>query len=227
MSEEKKKIYYIRFGTGQIIQHILWGLSFVVLALTGLAHKYPGGNFADFVLRIFGGAEGREVAHRLAALVWAGTGFYHIIYYSLFYYGEKKIKMEKKDWRDFKANWSYLLSKSEEEPRFGRFTWSEKFEYWASWIGLFVMTATGLLMFFAFPAMKVVPYAFIDWARIIHGWEAILAVAVIIEFHFYMTIFRPTVFPMAKQWLTGTMTMEEMEEEHPLELEEIEQKGGR
>jgi len=218
---EKKKIYFIRFSTGQIIQHVLWGLSFIVLALTGLAHKYPGGDFATLVLGIFGGAEGREVAHRIAAFVWVATGFSHIIFYALFYYGEKKMKFGKKDWNDFKENWSYLTGKSEEEPRFDRFSWSEKFEYWASWIGLIVMTMTGLLMFFAFPVMKFIPYAVIDWARIIHGWEAILAVAVIIEFHLYMTIVRPKIFPMAKQWLTGTLTLEEMEEEHPLELEEI------
>lgn len=223
---DKKEVYFVRFSTGQIIQHILWGVSFIVLALTGLAHKYAGSEFADMVLLIFGGAEGREVAHRIAAFVWAGTGFYHIIYYSLFYYGEKKMKLGKKDWHDFKRNWEYLLGKNNEEPRFDRFSWSEKFEYWASWVGVFVMTVTGLLMFFAFPAMKFIPYAVIDWARIIHGWEAILAVAVIIEFHLYMTLFRPKIFPMAKQWFTGTLTLEEMKEEHPLELEDILRKKG-
>ena len=223
---ERKKNYFIRFSTSQIIQHVLWGLSFIVLALTGLAHKYAESTFAAYVVFAFGGAEGRELAHRIAAFVWVFTGFSHIIYYSLFYYGEKKMKLEKKDWHDFKKNWDFLFGKSDEEPKFNRFSWSEKLEYWASWIGLFVMTMTGLLMFFAFPVMKFIPYAVIDWARIIHGWEAILAVAVIIEFHLYMTILRPKVFPMAKQWLTGTMTLEEMKDEHPLEIEEILRKGG-
>ena len=221
MIQNNKEELFIRFNTSQLIQHIVWGLSFTVLALTGLAHKYPDSGFSALVIASFGGYEGRQVAHRIAAFFWVGTGIYHSIYYLFSTKAEREMLWKKKDLEDFKQNWSYLLGKTTAAPRFGRYSWSEKFEYWASWIGGPVMTITGLLMLFAFPVMKVVPLMVIEWARVIHGWEAILAVLVIIEFHLYMNVFRPQVFPMAKHWLTGTLTREEMEEEHPLELEEI------
>lgn len=220
MSHHKEELF-VRFNTAQIIQHVLWAISFAVLAMSGLALKYPENHLSQWIVSLLGGHEGREIAHRLAAILWAGTGFSHIIYYTFYYKGERPIMWEKKDWEDFRQSWRYVLGKSDDEPKFGRYAWYEKFDYWASWIGVAVMTITGLMMLFAFPVMKFIPLAVLEWGRVIHGWEAILAVLVILEFHFYMTIFRPKIFPMAKQWLTGTLTREEMEEEHPLELEEI------
>lgn len=216
-----KEELFIRFNTAQITQHILWALSFAVLAASGLSLKYPENDLSQLIVACLGGPEGREIAHRVAAIVWAVTGFSHIIYYTFYYKGERSVIPVKKDWEDFKQSWRYVLGRVKEEPKFGRFAWYEKFDYWASWIGVTVMAITGLMMLFAFPAMKIIPLAIIELGRVIHGWEAILAALVILEFHFYMTIFRPKVFPMAKQWLTGTLTREEMEEEHPLEVEEI------
>jgi hypothetical protein len=39
--------------------------------------------------------------------------------------------------------------------------------------------------------------------------------------HFYFVIFNPDVYPMSLAWWKGTLTEEEMAEEHGLELERI------
>jgi len=59
-------------------------------------------------------------------------------------------------------------------------------------------------------------------ALVAHGWEATLAFSAIIMWHLYNEHFNPDSFPMSKVWLTGTLTREEMEREHPVELERIE-----
>ena len=38
----------------------------------------------------------------------------------------------------------------------------------------------------------------------------------------YNSHFNPDAFPASNSWITGTLTREEMEREHPLELERIE-----
>jgi len=43
----------------------------------------------------------------------------------------------------------------------------------------------------------------------------------IVVWHFYFVIFNPNVYPMNLAWIKGTITEEEMADEHALELERI------
>lgn len=63
-----------------------------------------------------------------------------------------------------------------------------------------------------------------DIARTVHYYEAWLAFLAIVVWHFYFVIFNPDVYPMSLAWWKGTITEEEMAEEHALELEKIKQK---
>jgi len=55
----------------------------------------------------------------------------------------------------------------------------------------------------------------------VHFYEAVLATLAILVWHLYFVIFNPDVYPMNMAWFTGTISEVEMEEEHPLELEEL------
>ena len=215
MSEEIE-----RWNLSQIIQHLAWFWAFLVLASTGLAFKYAHNPFSNFYVQIIGGYESRRMIHRFVAIIWIGTAAYHGIYYTVFNRGKKAIIPCKKDLEDFILHWKYLLGRSNEKPRFARYTWYEKFEYWAGGAGFLVMASTGLLMWLKYDlTMKYLPLAVINIARRIHGWEATLAVLFISVFHLYINIWRPGVFPMAGHWISGMISKEKMEEEHPLELE--------
>jgi hypothetical protein len=61
-------------------------------------------------------------------------------------------------------------------------------------------------------------------ARTIHYYEAWLATLAIIVWHFYFVIFNPDVYPINLAFWKGTLTEEEMAEEHPRELAEIHQR---
>jgi len=83
------------------------------------------------------------------------------------------------------------------------------------------MAGTGVVLWFDNLFLGLFSKLFLDVATTIHYYEAWLATLAIIVWHIYFVIFNPDVYPMNLAWLKGTLTEEEMEEEHPLELERI------
>ena len=106
-------------------------------------------------------------------------------------------------------------------PRYGRFTYAEKMEYFALLWGGVVMIATGLALWFEVPFLNQFPFWSFQLATVVHYYEAILATLAIVVWHFYFTMLNPDVFPISKAMITGGVTREEMEREHPAELCEI------
>jgi cytochrome b subunit of formate dehydrogenase len=115
----------------------------------------------------------------------------------------------------------YNLGISSVRPKFGRFSYIEKSEYWALVWGTFVMAGTGVILWFDNTFLGLLTKLGWDVARTIHYYEAWLATLAIIVWHFYFVIFNPDIYPINLAFWKGTLTEEEMEEEHPLELEGI------
>jgi len=109
----------------------------------------------------------------------------------------------------------------EEPPRIGRYGFKEKFEYFALVWGNIVMITTGLMMWFLEASLAIFPKWFLDVVRVVHGFEALLALLAIVIWHMYNVHFNPEVFPMSKTWLTGRISREELKTHHPLEYEEL------
>jgi cytochrome b subunit of formate dehydrogenase len=128
------------------------------------------------------------------------------------------------DVRDAVAVAKYNLGFSRVKPLFGRFSYIEKSEYWALIWGTIVMALTGFIMWFDNTFIGIFTKLGYDVARAIHYYEAWLATLSIIIWHIYFVIFNPDVYPMNLAWLKGTITEEEMMDEHPLELQEIKRK---
>jgi cytochrome b subunit of formate dehydrogenase len=115
----------------------------------------------------------------------------------------------------------YNLGFSPFKPKFARFSYIEKAEYWALIWGTIVMAATGVILWFDNTFLGLLTKLWWDVARTIHYYEAWLATLSIIVWHFYFVMFNPDIYPINLAFWKGTLTEEEMEEEHPLELEEI------
>jgi cytochrome b subunit of formate dehydrogenase len=111
----------------------------------------------------------------------------------------------------------YNIGLAKTAPRMGRYTFEEKFEYWAFVWGYSVMGVTGFLMWNPITATRYVPGEFVPAAKAAHGGEAVLAVLAILIWHMYHVRIKRTNNAM----FTGMQTEEEMQHEHPLELEEI------
>ena len=125
------------------------------------------------------------------------------------------------DLRDVIGALRYYAGLTRQRPKFGRFSYIEKSEYWALVWGTVVMAGTGVILWFQDPFIALLTKLGWDAARSIHFYEAILATLAILVWHIYFVIFNPDVYPMNLAWLKGTITEEEMEDEHPLELERI------
>jgi cytochrome b subunit of formate dehydrogenase len=211
-----------RFNLFQIVQHLAWLWAFLVLAATGLSFKFAYSPVSQFYVQVIGGYETRALIHRTAAGFWIGVALIHGFYYIFIDRGPKPILPNRGDLSDFTAHIRYLLGRGAEKPSFGRYSWYEKFEYWAGGAGFLVMATTGLMMWLKYDlTMKYLPLAVINIIRRVHGWEALLAVLFLSVFHVYINVWRPGVFPMAGHVISGMVSRSSMEDEHPKELEEI------
>jgi formate dehydrogenase gamma subunit len=222
--EDKK---YLRMTKNERIQHFFLLTSFITLVITGFALKYPEAWWVRWAVAIIGQSafELRGVIHRIAAVIMVATALYHLGYIIFTPKGRKLIKdfwFYKQDITDLFASLKYLVSDTAPKPKFGRFSYIEKAEYWAVIWGTVVMGATGTFLWFENFFMPIIGMGGMNISTAIHWYEAILASLAILVWHFYFIFLNPDVSPMNKAWITGNLTREQMEHEHPRELEELE-----
>jgi len=218
---------YLRFSLSQRLQHIFMFVPFVVLVLTGFPIKFPDNAFWARSVELFGGIESVRYIHRLAAVVMIADFAFHILYVA-FNIVRNRTPISRmhllpnlQDARDIRDNLRYYLFMTDERPRFHRFSYIEKFDYWAVFWGMFIMAGSGLVLWYPEVAGRHFPAEVIQIAYVAHSDEALLAFLAIVIWHFYNVHFNPRVWPANKVWYRGTLTEEEMQHEHPRELEEI------
>ena len=213
----------VRMDRGQRMQHFVLLSSFIVLAVTGFALKFPTTWFAHMM----GSEEIRRWIHRIAGLVLITGGVYHIYYVVFTAKGRKLLGDLWPRWRDAHdvvTNAGHLAF-GKPKAKFGRFGYPEKIEYWAVVWGSVVMGVTGLAIWFKLDVTRWFPRWLVEVAITIHYYEAILACLAIIVWHFYHVMFDPDVYPMNWAWLDGKVPKKWHAEEHPLEDEEEEKKA--
>jgi formate dehydrogenase gamma subunit len=207
----------VRMSASQRWQHFVLAGSFIVLALTGFALKFPD----SFLARLLGSSEPfRRWTHRIAGLVMLLIGAYHLIYLLTTRDGRKLVAdlfPMKKDLADVIQAMRYLTGLSPDKPKIGRFGYAEKMEYWAVVWGTIIMGATGLAIWFKIDITQHLPRWVVTVATTIHYYEAVLACLAIIVWHFYHVIFDPEVYPLNTACLDGRISEELQAHEHPLE----------
>jgi formate dehydrogenase gamma subunit len=212
----------LRMSLGQRWQHAVLASSFIVLAVTGFALKFPD----SWLARAMGSSEPfRRWTHRIAGIVLLAAGLYHLIYLLASKEGRRLVCdlfPVKKDITDVLAAVRYLTGLSQEKPKIGRFGYAEKMEYWAVVWGTIIMGATGLAIWFKMDVTRFLPRWLVDVALTIHYYEAILACLAIIVWHFYHVIFDPDVYPLNLACWDGKVSEHWQEEEHPLERTALE-----
>ena len=122
-----------------------------------------------------------------------------------------------RDFSDAVGMFKYYLGLSEEQPKFDRYDYRQKFEYWGLVIGGIIMIVTGFILYLPVFFTKLLPGVIIPIAKFVHGYEALLAFLVIIIWHMYGAHFNPDVFPFDSSIFTGKISRERMEKEHHLE----------
>ncbi len=211
----------LRMTLAQRIQHILLLTSFITLAITGFALKYPD----SWVRFLVGSNEDvRRLGHRAAAIVMLALAVYHTFYIIVTKEGRGLLKDFCPRWKDVLdvfGNLRYLLFPRQPKPAFARFGYAEKAEYWAVVWGTLIMGLTGIVIWFKMSITEWAPRWVIDVAITIHYYEAILAVLAIVVWHFYLVIFDPDVYPMNTAWLDGRVSEHWYREEHELDRKSL------
>ncbi len=198
-------------------QHFVLAASFIILAVTGFALKFPDSGMA----RLLGSSEPfRRWTHRIAGIVLLLVGLWHLIYLLSSKEGRQLLKdlfPVKKDLADVWCQIRYLLGWSTEKPKIGRFGYAEKMEYWAVIWGTLIMGASGLMVWFKLDVTRFLPRWIVDVALTIHYYEAVLACLAIVVWHFYHVIFDPDVYPLNPACWDGHVSEEWQKHEHPLD----------
>lgn len=207
----------VRMDPSQRMQHMLLAVSFILLAITGFALKFPDSWIATM---LGSNEEFRRWSHRIAGVVMLAVGAYHAYYVLAVREGRKLLKdmlPTGKDAADLGQNARYLTGSANKKPRFGRFGYAEKMEYWAVVWGTVIMGVTGLMIWFKMDVTRFMPRWAVDVATTIHYYEAILACLAIIVWHFYHVMFDPDVYPMNWAAWNGKVSKHWQKEEHPLD----------
>jgi len=220
----RKKIKHVlnkeqtrRMTLGEVWQHTLLMVTFIVLVITGFALRHSESWWVDFIFGWEGGFPLRGIIHRVAAVLFILAALWHIAYL-LTQRGKKFIKdmwPTKHDLADFFHMNGYNLGMLKTRPQMGRFTYIEKAEYWALVWGTVVMIFSGFFLWFDNVAVEWFPKGFLDIMLVVHYYEALLASLAILIWHMYSTIFNPDVYPMNPAWINGNMPTDWYKHEHP------------
>jgi cytochrome b subunit of formate dehydrogenase len=232
-----KQRAYIRFEPIHRVLHVIVIVSFLGLALTGLPLKYDEYGWAQKLATALGGFDSTRVWHRVCAVA------------TLFYFSAHLAWMARKVWemRTQRVRWRTIVFGPDSpvpnlrdvqdflrmvrwfvglgpKPVFERWTYWEKFDYWAVFWGVGVIGLSGLMLWFRNAFLLFLPGEALNIAKIIHSEEALLATGFIFAIHFFNTHFRPEKFPMDLSILVGLCSEEELREERPEFLARLREK---
>ncbi len=221
--------YYERFDAFTRFLHVLVIISFLSLAVTGMTIKFSGVGVFQTLSGVLGGYAVTGFVHRVAAVITFAYFGLHIGYlvrkkrrhrWSIrsMLAGEDSLMFRKRDLVEFGQTVKWFLGLGQ-RPRYGRWTYWEKFDYMAVFWGVTVIGTSGLLLWFSeFFTDLGIPGWLINVATIIHSDEALLATGFIFTIHFFNTHFRPEKFPMDPVIFTGRVPLEELREDRPREF---------
>jgi cytochrome b subunit of formate dehydrogenase len=210
---------YERFPLSRRLEHIGLMVSFIILASTGLPQKYPNSPISVFIVQLLGGIENLRTIHHITSIFVMFAIIYHLLVmgYKMFVLRSPLTMMiSLQDAKDGLQALLYNLGIAKSYPRMGRYTFEEKFEYWAFVWGYSIMGITGFIMWNPITATKYLPGQFVPAAKAAHGGEAVLAVLAILIWHMYGVNVKQN-----KSIWTGKQTEHELKAEHPLEWEDI------
>jgi len=221
--------YFWRIDLLHRILHGVLMASFLGLAATGLPIKFNWAPWAATLAHAVAGFGTILFLHKFFAAVLTLCFLTHVGYvvHALFVkreggilWGPTSMVPQPKDITDMLAHFRWFFGLGP-KPRFDRFTYWEKFDYWAVFWGMFIIGTSGYMLWFSAFFARFVPGWSFNVALLIHSEEALLAVWFIFAIHFFNSHIRPEKFPMDLVIFTGRVSERELIEERPLEHERL------
>ena len=227
--------YVRRFRRFHRNLHLMVVSSFLGLALTGMMLKFSYMGWAKLLAHLLGGFEAAGLIHRFCAgltFAYFGLHVYDLVKqrrasgksWRQYIAGEDGMVFNGRDWQELTGSLKWFFKRGP-RPEFGRWTYWEKFDYFAVFWGVAVIGGTGLLLWFPEIFTRVFPGWAVNVATTIHSDEALLAVSFIFVVHFFNTHFRPERFPMDTVIFTEGVPLEEFERDRPREYRQLVESG--
>lgn len=224
MSTDEASEYIVRFSFWTRFQHAMVILLFGVLLVTGMPQKWPALEASRWTIDALGGIFAARWLHRAAGIVFAGLVVAHLavaIGGVLTRRMKPTMLLGRKDFRDAIDNLRYYAGFAESPPRFGRYDYRQKFEYWGLIFGSLIMVATGFILYFPITISLVLPAELIPAAKVMHSYEALFAFLIVLIWHMAGAHLSPEAFPMDTTIFTGKIHKERLRREHALEYEDL------
>jgi len=220
---------YQRFGPVWRLAHLAFAISVMTLVLTGMTVFFADTNWAKAVAALFGGPKVTAIVHRTAATIMLGIFAVHLVYLlgriarnwrTFRWFGPNSLVPTWQDLKDIVAMFDWFFGRRP-RPAFDRWTYWEKFDYWAVFWGMAIIGGSGMMLAFPGAVATVLPGWLFNVATIVHGEEAVLAAVFLFTVHFFNNHFRPDKFPLDTVMFTGAVSLEEFRREHALEYQRL------
>jgi cytochrome b subunit of formate dehydrogenase len=222
--------YVWRFSPLERALHIMVIVSFFGLVITGTPLLFSQTAWASRMINMVGGFQAAGLIHRVCGVITFLYFFIHVGDLGLriarsddrlsFFWGPDSMVMQPSDLRDLIGSFKWFFGKAG-PPKFDRFSYMDKLDYWGEFWGVAIIGGSGLLLWFPEFFAFLFPGWIFNVASIVHGIEALLAAGVIFTIHFFNANLRPEKFPIDVVMFTGRGTMDYFKEEHPLQYERM------
>ena len=216
--------YVMRFSVWARFQHAMIILLFGALLITGMPQKWPGAEASRWVIDHIGGIFAARWLHRAAGIAFTGLVVAHLtIAIGGVLLGRMRPSMllMRKDFEDAIDNLRYYAGYTDIAPKFGRYDYRQKFEYWGLIFGSVIMVFTGFILLYPIVVSRYLPAELIPAAKVMHSYEALFAFLIVLIWHMAGAHLAPEAFPIDTSIFTGKIRKEKLQHEHTLEYEEL------
>ncbi len=222
-------VYYRRWPAMWRIAHLAFALSVIMLVFTGMTLFYADTFWAPVVQKAFGGPRITGTVHRIFAVAFVSIFFAHLVYVAtriarnwktFRWFGPYSFVPNLKDLQDAFGMFKWFFGLGP-RPLFDRWSYWEKFDYWAPFWGVTIIGVSGAMLWGKAYVAAILPGWVFNVATIFHGEEAVLAAGFLFTVHFFNNHWRPENFPLDILMFTGAMPLEKFRREHPLDYDRL------
>jgi cytochrome b subunit of formate dehydrogenase len=232
--QNKNVSFYRRWPAMWRIAHLAFALTVIILVFTGMTLFYADSAWAPRVQNALGGPRVTGAIHRTFAVAFVAIFMAHLAYvaFRIFpkwrslkdWFGPYSMIPNLQDLKDAVAMFRWFMGKGP-RPIFDRWTYWEKFDYWAPFWGVTIIGVSGAMLWFKDFTAWLLPGWVFNVATIFHGEEAFLAAAFLFTVHFFNNHWRPDNFPLDILMFTGAMPLEKFKREHTVEYNRLLETG--
>jgi cytochrome b subunit of formate dehydrogenase len=225
--------HFARFTAAQRTLHAVLFSTFLGLAATGLPLRFSESMWARGLAKFVGGFGAILFFHKFCAIALTIAFLVHVkdIFQRALvkrekgvFWGVTSMVANWKDVKDIFAHMRWFIGLGQ-RPKFDRYAYWEKFDYWAVFWGMIVIGFSGYAMWFAPFFAHFLPGWALNAVLVIHSEEGLLAILFIFSIHFVNTHLRPDSFPMDMVIFTGVESEEEFKYKRPLEYQRMVAEG--